>query len=245
MSFKTGENVYLNTQSKRPHGLPKLDSFVIDSVAWNKAPLDGSSTREILLGTNKGVIFEAEIDIREGTRFNDKRNVEQVYVIDGKESIQNPAMGLRFFPFPGSEERKYLIMMTTVNRLFQFVGTVPQNSRAPIFRQIFVNYESNPSFQELPSNLQYSELRFFYGDGDVPKAFAWLSGPGVFYGKMLFRQQGIGDLVTSDPKLLQYPTVNAEARRRGGHDRGGVPIGGMGAPLLGSCATLHGSVTRA
>ena len=39
---------------------------MIESIAWNKTRMDEASTREILVGSSKGVIFEAQIKPEEG-----------------------------------------------------------------------------------------------------------------------------------------------------------------------------------
>ena len=50
--------------------------------------------------------------------------------------------------------KKFFIMATTPTRIFQFIG-------GPTFEQLFLNYEGNPGFHELPGTMQRSELVFF------------------------------------------------------------------------------------
>jgi len=40
-------------------------------------------------------------------------------------------------------------------------------------------------FQEIPSSLKYSRLQFYYpSPKELPKTFAWLTEPGIFYGEV-------------------------------------------------------------
>jgi hypothetical protein len=40
-------------------------------------------------------------------------------------------------------------------------------------------------FQEIPSSLKYSRLQFYYPNPkELPKTFAWLTEPGIFYAEV-------------------------------------------------------------
>ena len=89
-------------------------------------------------------------------------------------------------------------MLTTPTRIYQFIG-------GPTFESVFSNYETNPGFQELPGDLNYSELQFFSKYQGLPKSFVWLTGPGIYYGDLIFGSQIPGESVMTDTSLLPYP----------------------------------------
>ena len=109
---------------------------------------------------------------------------------------------LRFERFAGSDAPKYFVMATTPTRIYQFIG-------GPTFDQLFSNYETNPGFHELPGELTRSELQFFSKYQGLPKSFAWLTGPGIYHGDLIFGSQNPGDSVMTDTTLLPYPSSNA------------------------------------
>jgi len=70
-------------------------------------------------------------------------------------------------------------------------------------------------FSELPGDLPYSELHFFSPFQELQyqglaKTFAWLTGPGIYHGNLVFGSQGAGDSVIDTPQLLPYPATRLE-----------------------------------
>jgi len=217
ISMENEENFYIHSRWKKPvkpKALSKMKGVLVESVAWDKTNEPNSlSTKDILIGTNKGKIFETVIEA------NDKAIVERIVVgvTGNKDHLsfkplyyvgENVSItGLRYDRFitSGSDPTKYYIVATTPTRIYQFIG-------GPSFEECFQNYETNPSFTELPGDITRSELQFFskYSQG-LPKSFAWLTGPGIFYGELVFGSQNPGDSVISESSLLTYPrTTNTD-----------------------------------
>lgn len=205
ISMESEENYYINSAWKKPKQLPKLKGYVMDSIAWDAQSIEsGSSNIMVLIGTSKGKILETIIEATE------KRMVD---VLGGNQPIvktlynlneRMPITGLKLERFPPtpSEGNKFFIMATTPTRIFQFIG-------GPTFEQLFLNYEGNPGFHELPGTLQRSELVFFskfqqQGFQGLPKSFVWLTEPGLYHGDLVFGSQNPGDKVTTDTSLLPY-----------------------------------------
>lgn len=129
-----------------------------------------------------------------------------------------PITGLHFERFP-SNRRKYLIMLSTPTRLYQFVGSVKYTASGnesttaerALFELVFSEYEHNLEFQELPSELNYSKMFFFNRFPElqlkgVPQMFAWLTGSGIYHGKLDFTEGGKDDQqVIDNAKLLPFP----------------------------------------
>ncbi|CAH1764493.1 4854_t:CDS:10 [Entrophospora sp. SA101] len=110
------------------------------------------------------------------------------------------------------KEEKY---STTPTRIYQFIGNANPSAdidSGAMFESLFSKYESNPGFQELPGDLPYSELHFFapYNDQGSAKTFAWLTGPGIYHGNLVFGSQDVGDSVIDVAQLLPYPATPSE-----------------------------------
>ncbi|CAO3653446.1 unnamed protein product [Cunninghamella echinulata] len=224
-----GENYYLYEKWRRTKQLNKLKGITISSIAWNKqATLADPSTREILIGTKKGLIYETILEPTDEFFRREERYLEQVYSIH--ESTM-PITGLHFEQFPVNN-RKYFVMATTPTRIYQFVGFIgPSNGNRSspsgfgdnneergekaIFEGLFSKYDVNPGFQELPGDLPYSEMHFFskfheLQQQGVAQTFAWLSGPGIYHGDLVFGSQNVGDSVIDNVQLLQYPSISSD-----------------------------------
>jgi hypothetical protein len=63
-------------------------------------------------------------------------------VFDIGKGDNTPITGLEFHQVPGSE--KYFVLVTTPNRLYQFVGVVTNSDEKPPLQQIFNSYLSVP-----------------------------------------------------------------------------------------------------
>lgn len=96
-------------------------------MAWNKqATLTDPSTREILIGTRNGLIYETCLEPTDEFFRREEKYFKQVYSIH--ESTM-PITGLHFEQFPVNN-RKYFVMATTPTRIYQFVGYVGPASTA-------------------------------------------------------------------------------------------------------------------
>ena len=111
---------------------------MIDAVAWNRPNKTDVSTREILLGTTKGQIFETEIEPTDKGVEKDEKYVKLVYKLPDATAIT----GLCVEPFPQSGGKKFFVIVTTTTRIYQFVGSV-QAGRDSVFEAIFANYTAN------------------------------------------------------------------------------------------------------
>ncbi|XP_054749145.2 vacuolar protein sorting-associated protein 18 homolog [Lytechinus pictus] len=216
ISTEAQEVFYLSRNSKKCKNLTKFKGHLIDSVGWNKSNTSDTSTSEILLGTSQGLIYEAEIQAGEDSRFFQQsldQYFKQVFSL-GKEGTV-PVTAIEVERIPSSkagEKARFFVMATTPGRLYQFVGTVPAQADTPIFLNVFQKYEDiTPSFLELPGNFGYSKLEQYCPKArGLPKTFAWMTGPGVYFGSFDFNSQS-RDNLTCDSHLLPYPTRDQES----------------------------------
>jgi hypothetical protein len=152
-----GENWYLYRNWKKPRML-KGFKMVIESVAWNKAALLSSthstSTKEILIGTRNGMVYEAVLDAEEDFFKSQERYLQSVFSLPER----NPITGIKFDYFNPADGRKALVVVTTTTRIYQFVGPVDKKSEVgKVFSQLFVTYR-----ESAPSACAF--LSFFYLD---------------------------------------------------------------------------------
>jgi len=202
ISMSNEDNYYIFLKWQKPKMLSKMRGILIESVAWNKNG-DATSTKEILIGSSKGKIYEAQIDSNEKVFIErlvsnsaKDQNFKHLYTLGDHPS---PITGLRFEAFP-TESSKYFVMAATPTRIYQFIG-------GPNFETLFQRYEQNAGFLELPGDLDHSDLAFYskFNLG-LPQSFAWLTGPGVYYGDLIFGSQNAGESVMVEHSLVPYPS---------------------------------------
>lgn len=206
------ETLYIPPGGQKPVALKRFKGYAITAVAWNPdTKRDVRTTREILVGTSNGIVFEAEIDKVD-------KYFKQVHRLAEGES-QEPILGLRIdrvkAPSPmrggGENEKKYFIMMSTPRQSFQFVGAM--DPETPIFQTV-LGTNQNRRYVELPGEIESSTLAFFAPYPSPPQTFAWSAGCGVSYGNFDFKnptmysghtkQEPIETVMKGSPKLWEY-----------------------------------------
>lgn len=231
-----GQVYYLHSRWNKAHLLSKVKGVIIESVAWNLALGTETSTKKILLGTNRGLIYETQIEEKDKyfKKIHDLCTDEiggAAAAAGGQDLLQatTPVSGLYMELFPSSSSssasaasgkdssssaasdessHKWFVMAATPNRQFQFIG-------GPTFELLFSKYTGSipNSFKDFPGGLSYSELRFFSKYQGRAKSnatadtCAWLNGVGIFYGNLVFGSQDKGQDVLQNGKLLAYPAL--------------------------------------
>ncbi|KAJ0395070.1 hypothetical protein P43SY_011458 [Pythium insidiosum] len=209
VSMENGSNFHLHGSSNRPKKIMKAQGFKLTCVAWDRQQGSSASTEPILIGTDSGVVFEAEFDTKE-------RSFKKVYQI----SNQGPIAGLEFEHWSvSSGDRRYYVMLTTSGsgkrptRMFQFIGTSAPSSTSGAkagFEALFSQYSNTDRlrFQELPGDIPNADLRFYAKhERGRAKCFGVLTGEGVFYGDLSFGIAATAsvDTITTGCDLLSFP----------------------------------------
>lgn len=128
-----GENFYLHSRATKPRYLSRLKGVSIQAVAWSPAQ-PTTSTREILLGTQDGTVYECYIEASEEFMRRDERYMKAVYKVpDGQ-----PVTGLYVDALPGQADLRR-VLLTTPTKILHFVGKVIRHGSdiAPIFTRFF------------------------------------------------------------------------------------------------------------
>lgn len=172
---------------------------MITAIAWNNQTITSSSssscaTREILLGTNQGQIYETWIEPTDEYFKKELKYVTLVHTL--KVDMTNAAtsymppqqiVGIHFdtlstTTFTTTNHHHhyptYFIMVTTSSRLYQFIGQSSAHlneDESSLFGSLFSKYSQ---FQELPGNIGWSKLCFYNPKRNKysPNIFAWITG---------------------------------------------------------------------
>ncbi|KAJ8132855.1 hypothetical protein O1611_g767 [Lasiodiplodia mahajangana] len=207
-----GENYYLHTQSRQPRPLSRLRGVSIESVAWNPS-LPTSTTREILIGTSDGNIYETFIE--PSAEFYRK---EEKYVKALHKLPDGPVTGLWVDNMGGKADVRRIVICTQ-SRLFHLVGRVGRSGHegsGSIYTKLFDTEE--PAIHEIsrgsaaaPSALAISPDppdTASYEDTVPDRAFAWLSAQGIYHGKLLTSSSNdLGSKVYSEAKMLSRSQI--------------------------------------
>ncbi|PSK56574.1 Vacuolar protein sorting-associated protein 18 [Elsinoe australis] len=178
-----GENFYLHTQSRQPKALTRLKGVQIECIAWNPS-LPTASTREILLGTTDGNVYETYIE--SSTEFYRK---EEKYARNVYHSTDGPITGIWTDSAQGRTEIRRVILATP-SRLLHFVskpGRVGADG-ANFYQKLFEN--ETPQARDAPGGQAVgpSEMRVSPNSpegssaADYDRAFGWLTAQQVVTG---------------------------------------------------------------
>ncbi|ORX60830.1 hypothetical protein BCR36DRAFT_314682 [Piromyces finnis] len=211
------DTYYLYEKWKKPKLMSKFRGINIQSIAWRGKPsLNDNSTGLILIGTNNGKIFEAEIQPTDEFFKREERYFKQVYSFnDEMLSIT----GLRFEAFP-TDPRKYVVIVATPIKLYQFIGDISSdvdNNEGGMFSELFQN--NTPNEKEIISFHKNSECHFrsqFHENGwpSIPKQFVWTTGKGMYTGELIFGSQKSGGSVINNSRLVSYPEEYVKAENK-------------------------------
>ncbi|PYI29435.1 hypothetical protein BP00DRAFT_348695 [Aspergillus indologenus CBS 114.80] len=214
-----GENYYLHTQSRQPRPLSRLKGVSIESVAWNPAH-PTASTREILLGTTDGQIWEAYIEPSSEFYRREERYAHVVF--KGLEG--SPVTGLWAESIPTRPELRRVLIATHA-KLLSFLGRTGRYGReggSPIYADLFqrespVTHEIQKPSGASPSMLAVSPILADVQTtgGVIDKEFAWLSSQGVFHGQLPYTSEKLSKPFES-ASMLPRSVFPASESARGG-----------------------------
>lgn len=172
--------LYLQSSSKKPRIVSRFKDYCITAVAFNWDNKSENNTGLILLGTNKGQIFEADIGVDQD-RSTPGGN-KAIFEIDRGD--RSCITGLEFFRAPGTNN--YIVLVATPDRLYKFHETIKPmgETKISVAQQIFSQYlnisENLLDFNETVSRGTLSRLAASVYN-EFPKAMGWLTETGVLY----------------------------------------------------------------
>ncbi|KAH0950839.1 hypothetical protein HN011_007913 [Eciton burchellii] len=200
------EILYLHRKTTKLKQAGKFKSHEITAVGWNFSNTSETSSGPILLGTSKGLIFETEIGLDTDKIFN--TSLEQYWrqIFDVGKHGKPPITGIEFHKIPKSD--KYMIIVTTLTRIYQYIGAIGNPEEKPLLQQVFYRYlNAQENFSEVNNSLPYSRMQFYYPSlGTVPKSFGWLSETGILYAEVDARPESSNVLINQH--LLTCPETS-------------------------------------
>ncbi|XP_048638189.1 vacuolar sorting protein 18 isoform X1 [Brassica napus] len=169
------ETFYTHAKWPKPRVLSRLKGLLVNSVAWNRQQITEVSTKEIILGTQDGQLFEMAVDEK------DKREKYIKFLFE-LEELPEAFMALQMETANINSGMRYYVMAVTPTRLYSFTGIGTLES-------VFASYKERAvHFMELPGEIPNSELHFFIKQRRAVH-FAWLSGTGIYHGGLNFGAQ--------------------------------------------------------
>ena len=145
VSSTQGENWYLFKGWKKFKPL-KGFKMVIESIAWNNggllSSLASSSTKEFLIGTRNGTVYEALLDAEEDFFKSHERYTTSVFSLPERL----PITGIQFQLYPPLDVKQAIIMLTTPSRIYQLQGPLEKKAEdnKSLFSSLFARYRDTP-----------------------------------------------------------------------------------------------------
>jgi hypothetical protein len=216
ISTTLGENYYLHTQSRQPKILHKLKGVVIESVGWN-ASQPTASTREILIGSADGNVYETSIE--PSTEFYKS---SEKYVRNVWQAQEGGAIVGIYADVVVSKPETRRVLVATQHKLYHFVGRTGgrgYESGGSIYAKLFET--EAPTTQEVdrttgvsPSLLAVSPDAV---DDVAERAYAWLHPQGIYHGNLISSAPDLvtlGKQVFRDSKTFQQSQLPPGGRSR-------------------------------
>ncbi|XP_043689098.1 vacuolar sorting protein 18 isoform X2 [Telopea speciosissima] len=175
LSSGGAETYYTHAKWSKPRLLSRLKGLVVNAVAWNRQQITEASTREVILGTDNGQLYEIAVDEK------DKKEKYMKLLFELTE-LPEAFMGLQMETASVGNATRYYVMAITPTRLYSFTGIGSLDT-------VFASYSDRAvRFMELPGEIPNSELHFFIKQRRA-EHFAWLSGAGIYHGDLNFGAQ--------------------------------------------------------
>eukprot|EP01018_Ginkgo_biloba_P010354 Gb_14455 [translate_table: standard] len=170
LSSGGAETYYAHAKWRKPRILSKLKGLVINALAWNRQQITEASTRDIVLGTMGGELYEIVIEEKD----KKEKHLKLLYELT---ELKEPFVGLQMETSGTGTATRYYLMAVTPTRLYAFTGTGSLDV-------VFSTYTDRVvHFTELPGEMPQSELHFFVKQRRA-EHFAWLAGAGVYHGDL-------------------------------------------------------------
>ncbi|KAF3631695.1 putative LOB domain-containing protein 11-like [Capsicum annuum] len=109
------DTYYTHAKWTKPRILGKLKGLVVNAVAWNRQHIIEASTREIILGTDNGQLYEMAVDVK------DKMEKYIKLLFELKE-LPEAFTGLQMETTSVHNGIRFYVMAVTPTRLYSFTG---------------------------------------------------------------------------------------------------------------------------
>ncbi|XP_019437036.1 PREDICTED: vacuolar protein sorting-associated protein 18 homolog [Lupinus angustifolius] len=192
------ETFYTHAKWTKPRVLSRLKGLVVNAVAWNRQQITEVSTKEVMIGTENGQLYELAVDEK------DKKEKYIKFLFELAE-LPEAFMGLQMETATIINGTRYYVMAVTPTRLYSFTGFGSLET-------VFSSYvDRTVHFMELPGEIPNSELHFYIKQRRAVH-FSWLSGAGIYHGGLNFGGQnsssGGNENFIENKALLNYSKLS-------------------------------------
>ncbi|KAE8662302.1 Detected protein of confused Function [Hibiscus syriacus] len=164
------DTFYTHAKWTKPRVLSRLKGLVVNAVAWNRQQITEASTKEVILGTENGQLYEIAVDEKE----KKEKYIKPLFEL---AELPEAIIGLQMETAILSNVSRYYVMAVTPTRLYSFTGVGSLEVMVLSQYEIFL----------LPL-YPFSDLHFFMKQKRAVH-FAWLSGAGIYHGSLNFGSQ--------------------------------------------------------
>jgi vacuolar protein sorting-associated protein 18 len=182
----------------------------ITTVAWSPSQ-PTASTREILIGSADGNVYETFIEPQPEFYRREEKYVKNVF-----KSKDGPIEGLWVDTVEPNGARRVLV--ATPSKLMHWVGKAGQvahEGSGSIYSRLF-EAESPSVHQSTESGKVHSTLTVSpelqeheHGGEGIHRSFAWLCPDGIYHGKLPSPDEGPVDNIFAEAKTLSFPGIPA------------------------------------
>ncbi|GMN61189.1 hypothetical protein TIFTF001_030269 [Ficus carica] len=109
------DTFYTHAKWNKPRLLTRLRGLYVNAVAWNRQQITEASTKEVILGTDNGQLYEMAVDEK------DKRE-KYVKLLFELAELPEAFMGLQMETASIPSGTRYYVMAVTPTRLYSFTG---------------------------------------------------------------------------------------------------------------------------
>ena len=219
---KQHETLYLSSTATRPTMLKKWKGFNVTSVGWNPTVSDPVSTREIVVGTDQSVIYEAEIAKTD-------KYFKPLFRLEIPKPEPVGTVRIEQLPRPDREGRtQWFFLVATAHHCFHFIGS-PDPADLPIFQPVFARTNPNRRYFKVPGDSPLGSVAFYAQYPSPPSTFAWLNACGISYGNLDLRNpttyrardESVLTVLADEPHLWKVdPKEKGKKKRRREERRG-------------------------
>lgn len=137
MREKQHETIYIPGIGGKPIVLKKWKGFAVTAVAWNPTATDAGTTKDIVVGTDQGVIYEAEI-------VKHDKYIKPLFRLEIPKP--EPISSIHMVPMPKLRDRdghqQWFFIVATARHCFQIIGPSDPASE-PVFQPVFARKNAN------------------------------------------------------------------------------------------------------
>ncbi|AAF88074.1 T12C24.2 [Arabidopsis thaliana] len=175
------ETFYTHAKWLKPRVLSRLKGLLVNAVAWNRQQITEVSTKEIILGTQDGQLFEMAVDEK------DKREKYIKFLFE-LEELPEAFKALQMETANISSGMRYYVMAVTPTRLYSFTGIGTLESVFASYKERAVHFMELPG--EIPNRQVLDYLRLILRIKEITKCNSTLlTWTGIYHGGLNFGAQ--------------------------------------------------------